>query len=178
MNGIARVLIVAGLLAALALGGAVAPASGHAQTLVAAAPADHVAAPPAFLDKTRFVTDLGVAYYAFHHFIWNRYEAHELNMHHKANLLKAGIAGLFAYNRLMAAYYIASTGNSALLHNLVAPLSELTARAQVMGEKLKSGQLDTSSIMEFNSSANSFQQAAHNNGFAFQDRAVPVPGAA
>jgi hypothetical protein len=177
MNGMIRMLIVVGLVAVLSIGVAARPVSGPAQAALAAAPADHVAA-PAFLDKTRFVLYLGTAYYAFHHFIWKRYKAHELNMHHKFNLVKAGIAGLFAYNRLMAAYHIASTGNSELLHKLVAPLNALTAKAQVMGLKLKSGQLDTSSITDFNSSANSFQQAAKSGGIAFHDQAVPVPGAA
>ncbi|SRR5579875_2484682 len=177
MNGMTRVLIVAGLVAALSIGVAASPVSSHGQTAIAAPPADHVAMAPAFLDKTRFVFDLGTAYYAFHHFIWNRYRAGQLNMHHKFNLVKAGIAGLFAYSRLRSAYNIAVNGNSVLLHNMVAPLNALTSKAQNMGNTLKSGHLDTSSITDFNSSANSFQQAAKNNGFAFHDRAVPVPGA-
>jgi hypothetical protein len=169
-----NMLLVLAILATLWVGMLTPAATRPAHAAPAAsAPAAHAA----FLDKTRFVFDLGVAYFAFHHFIWKRYQAHELDLNHKANLVKAGIAGLFAYNRLKAAYNIAEHGNSATLHKLVAPLNALTGKAKEMADKLKSGSFDPSQITGFSDAANAFQHNASGNGFSFSDKTVPVPGA-
>jgi hypothetical protein len=131
----------------------------------------------AFLDKTRFVLHMGAAYYAFHHFVWKRYKAGQLNLHHKVNLIKAGIAMLFTYHELKVAYSIAKGSNSKLLHALIAPINTLMAAAQSAGNRLKGGQLSTSDLTNFNSSANLLQGTASANGYAFHDQTVPVPGA-
>ncbi len=79
---------------------------------LASAPAVHAAtsaAPVAahtagLLTKMEFVAHVGLAYWAFHRYVWKPYKAHALGLNHKGNTVKAGLALLFAYHELKVAY--------------------------------------------------------------------------
>jgi len=60
----------------------------------------------ALFDKTRFVGDLGVAYFCFHHWVYAPYKAGAFASgapHRTKALIKGGAALLFAINRVKAA---------------------------------------------------------------------------
>lgn len=158
--------------------GIVAPSfGGQAQAATRSTPvATAVQAPPAFLDKTRFLLHVGAAYYAFHHFVWARYKSHQLDLHHKANLIKAGLALLFAYHELKVAYGIATKSNSKLLHALVSPLAAFMDRAQSVGTELKAGHFNPSNLQDVNQAAGTLQSQATSNGLNIKDVPVTVPG--
>ena len=171
-------LIVAGLMAAL-LAGVVAPSFARRARAAAPSPpaVTSVQAPPAILDKTRFLLHVGAAYFAFHHFVWARYKKHQLDLHHKANLIKAGLALLFAYHELKVANGIATKSHSKLLHALVSPLNALMGKDDSVGNQLKSGKLDASGLQDVNKSVDALQARAASNGLTIKDVPVPVPGA-
>lgn len=111
-------------------------------TTNAAAPASRAHAHAAILDKTRFLLHMGFAYYAFHHFVYDRFhhkvvqsdgtvtyenEFAKGSAHRTANLVKAAVAILFTAHELKSAYDIANKSHSATLHTLVKPLNVLVA---------------------------------------------------
>ena len=171
-------LIATSLVVAVLVGVLAPSVAGRAQAVAPAVPVTAaVQAPPAFLDKTRFLAHVGLAYFAFHHFVWARYKNHQLDLHHKANLIKAGIALLFSYHELKVAYGIANKSNSKLLHALVHPLNVLIAQADSVGTSLKSGQFNAARLLTLNTAATTLQTQAAANGFAIKDIPVTVPGA-
>lgn len=174
-----RRIIVVTLVAAL-LASILAPAfTGSAN---AAAPAvTHSQAHTAFLDKTRFLLHMGVAYFAFHHWIYNPYKAHAFakgaNGRTKA-IVKAGIAALFAVHELKVAYGIAKGSNSATLHALISPISKLTAALQAAGSKFKSNPsaYSDATVNSLNGTAGSLSSAASKAGYGIKDISAPIPG--
>ena len=125
---------------------------------------------PAAFDKTRFLAHLGLAYFAFHHWVYNPYKAGQLNRSHKLNLLKAGLAAFFAYREMKSAYNIAKTSNSKTLQILIAPMSALASRFQALGGRLRSGQASPADINGLNTQASGFQKLAGSRGFSFHDQ--------
>ncbi len=172
----ARKFILAGLLVTLLTAMVAAPLTGRAS---AATPTDHVAgvsqSHPAFLDKTRFLLHMGAAYFAFHHWVWAPYKKGSFASGAKgrtAAIVKAGVATLFAYHEMKVSYDIAKKSNSATLHAIIKPLDALVAAANNLGNSLKSGNFQASSVKDFNSAANSIGKAVG----GIPDRSVPIPG--
>jgi hypothetical protein len=63
----------------------------------------HSQAHPALFDKTRFVLHLGLAYFAFHHFVYKPYKAGSFKAgasHRTTSIIKAGVALLITYHEL------------------------------------------------------------------------------
>lgn len=159
------------LFTALTLG--VAAASAPSAALAAPRADSH----PALFDKTRFVFHLGLAYFAFHHFVYNPYKAGDFKKgapHRTAKIIKAGVALLVTYHELSKAYSIAKGSNSKTLQTLVKPLSALVGQASRIADKLKGGQYDNTEVTGLVNSANGFSRQATKNGVSIKD--VPVPG--
>jgi hypothetical protein len=95
--------------------------------------------------KTKFVLHAGLAFGAFHHFIYKPYKSGGL---HGFGLIKAGLAGLFAYHEVKLA--LADAQSSPLLRKLVAPLTALQGKLQDLGTKLKGGNVDQAAIESTN----------------------------
>ncbi len=169
-----RIALV-GLLGALILG-MVAP--GLTGTVSAAPVVQRQAqAHPAIFDKTRFVFHLGLAYFAFHHFVYNPYKAGDFKAgasHRTIKIVKAGVALLVTYHELNTAYGIAKGSSSGVLRALVKPLSGLIATAQKVANKLKGGQYSDAEVKSTIDSANAFSKQATHNGISIKD--IPVPG--
>ncbi len=91
--------------------------------------------------KTKFVLHAGLAFGAFHHFIYKPYRAGGL---HGFGLVKAGLAGLFAYHEVKVA--LEDAKSSPLLTRLVSPLTALSEKLQSVGAQLKSGTLDRAAV--------------------------------
>ena len=172
--------IVPGLLALLLAVVAVPPATGGAGAMPAAPAAGAVRSHAAIFDKTRFVLHMGLAYYAFHHFVYKRYKEGGFAKgapHRVRNIVKAGIAVLFTYHELKVAYKIANNSHSKLLHALVAPLNALTGQADRLQARLKKGQYSEADLRKFTDGVNAFGTQAARNGFTIKDVPTPVPGA-
>jgi hypothetical protein len=136
--------------------------------------ATRVQSNPAFLNRTRFVVDLGLAFYAFHHFCYNPYKAGAFKdlSHHKADIVKCGLALLFTYNRVQAARKAANTSNSKTLKALVTPLNALANLFNSVGAKLKKGNYSASDVTSINSLASSIGSKAG----GVKDIPLKIPG--
>ncbi len=151
-------------------------------TAHAAAPsASQTRAHTAFLDKTRFLLHVGVAYFAFHHWIYNPYKAGSFKSGASGrvkSIVKAGIAALFAVHELKVAYGIANGSHSATLHALVTPINKLTAALQSAGSKFKSSPSSYSdaTVQGLNGTASSLASAASKAGYGIKDISAPIPG--
>lgn len=134
----------------------------------------------ALFDKTRFVLHMGLAFYAFHHFVYARYKSGGFASGAKGrtgNFVKAGIALLFAYHEVKVAYGIANSSSSGTLHALVSPLNKLQSLFNTEASKLKSGNYSPSDITNLNSAVTSLGSQASSGGFNIKDITALVPGA-
>ena len=150
-----------------------------AAALVAALFAGSFAPSYAFLDKTRFVAHLGIAYFAFHHFVWRPYQAGSFNNgapHRVSSIVKAGVALLFAVHEVKVADKIAKTSNDPLLQKLDGALTGLTTQFGTIGSKLKSGNFDPKDIEGLNTATNGVSTAAAADGATIKDVPVAIPG--
>ncbi len=173
-------LIVLSLVAVLLTSVAMPSFAGRAH---AAAPVAvvHVASAtnthPAFFDKTRFVVDMGVAYFCIHHV----YKNYKRGLYNKGandrlrHIIAAGVVLAIAYNRLHAAYTTANGSSSPTLHKLIAPLNAVLAKLHGQQSDLAGGTLDTKSFQGMYSSADSFGKTATSNGYLYHDISIPLP---
>jgi hypothetical protein len=128
----------------------------------------------AIFDKTRFVADLGIAYFSFHH--WVSKPAKEGAFasgapHRTAAIVKAGGALLLAVNRVKKANWIAHHTKDPLLSKLATKLDALQASFATMGSKFKGGNMAPTDLGSLNSVFSSFDSAAKGGGLAIQDKA-------
>ncbi len=133
----------------------------------------------ALFDKTRFVADLGMAFYAFHHWVWNPYKAGSFQSgapHRTKSLVKGGLALLFAVNRVKAANRIAHTSKSPLLHKLASSLDAMQDKFSSVGQRLKGGQFDQKSIEDVNDTVSDVGSGAAQAGAPVHDVPVAIPG--
>jgi hypothetical protein len=151
--------------------------ASRASAMAPAAPVASVAHTHAALfDKTRFLLHMGLAYYAFHHWVWTPYKAGQLGMSHKGNTVKAGIALLFTVHECKVAYGIAKGSNSATLHAIIAPLNALMSAATSAGDKLKAGDYNAADISHLGSLTSSIGTTASKGGYAIKDIKTAIPG--
>jgi hypothetical protein len=130
----------------------------------------------AFLDKTRFVAHLGVAYFCFHHWVLKPFQDGAFNSgapHRISSIVKAGAALLFAVHEVKVADKIAKTSNDPLLAKLDGGLTALTTQFDSIGTKLKSGSFDPKDITSLNSAATGYSSQAAADGTVIKD--VPIP---
>ena len=164
-------LAILGLLVAL-LVGACAPSFGGT-----AAAASHTPARAHLFDKTRFAFHLGLAYFAFHHFVYKPYRAGAFRAgspHRTRSIIKAGVALLVTAHEVRKAYDIARKSNSRVLHALIKPMDTLIAKSNAVANKLRGGQYNDAEVRDIVNSANGFSRQATKNGISIKD--VPVPG--
>ncbi len=175
-----RTLIACSLVVAL-LTSAVMPSFAGRASAAAPVAAVHVASAtnthPAFLDKTRFVVDMGVAYFCIHHV----YKTYKRGLYNKGandrlrHIIAAGAVLAIAYNRLHAAYTTANGSSSPTLHKLVAPLNAVLAKLHGQQSDLAGGSFDTKSFQGMYSAADSFGKTATSNGYLYHDISIPLP---
>jgi len=134
----------------------------------------------ALFDKTRFVTDLGVAYFCFHHWVYGPYKngAFASGAPHRTKaIIKGGAALLFAINRIKAANRIAHESKSPTLQHIAGALDKMTASFSTIGQKFKSGKFDPGDIDTLNSSVGDVDAGAKAAKLQIKDVAVPsIPG--
>jgi hypothetical protein len=115
-------------------------------------------------DKTKFVLHAGLAFGAFHHFIYRPYKAG--NLHGFGPLAKAGLAGLFTVHELKLAK--ADAESSPTLCHLAAPFDKASAALSGSISKIKSGKASSQDIEGLNNDVNAVQHGAQADG-------VPAP---
>jgi hypothetical protein len=117
-------------------------------------------------DKTKFVLHAGLAFGAFHHFIYAPYKAG--NLHGVAALAKAGLAGLFTVHELKLAK--ADAESSPTLCHLAAPFDKASAALSGSIDQIKSGKASSQDIEGLNNDINAVQRGAQANGVPAPDR--------
>lgn len=133
----------------------------------------------AFLDKTRFVAHLGVAYFCFHHWVLKPYEQGAFSAgapHRVSAIVKGGIALLFAVHEVQVAKKIADKSNDPLLRKLDGSLATLTASFGTIGQKLKSGTFDPKDVNVLSTLTTAVASDAAAHGAPVKDVPVAVPG--
>jgi len=133
----------------------------------------------AFLDKTRFVAHLGVAYFAFHHWVMRPYESHAFDPgapHRTSTIVKAGIALLFAVHEVRVASKIAHTSKDPLLQKIAGGVDQLGGSFGAIGQRFKSGQFSPDDVRSLQSITSSVAGAAAANGAPIKDIPVAIPG--
>lgn len=96
--------------------------------------------------KTKFLLHAGLAFGAFHRYIYKPFKSGGFTppAQHKAALVKAGLAALFAYHESKIALQDAQS--SPVLSKLVAPLTALQGQLSGLSGRLKQGALDATGI--------------------------------
>ncbi len=117
------------------------------------------------LPTAKFVLHAGLAFGAFHRYIYKPFKAGQLHgFTHKLALLKAGVAGLFAYHELKLAVLDAHA--SPILSKLLAPVDALGNKLKGIGSSAKGGSIDGSSIESANGDITSLSGQAKQSGLS------------
>ncbi len=129
------------------------------------------------LAKTKFVLHAGLAFGAFHRYIYKPFKAGAFRgglRTSKAAYLKGGLAGLFAYHEVKVA--LVDAKSSPLLTKLVSPLTALQTKMQALGSGLKRGQADPAAIASTNTLVSSVRGKSAHAGQPVTDQPTPQLG--
>ncbi|AXE27724.1 hypothetical protein C0216_24555 [Streptomyces globosus] len=124
--------------------------------------------------KARFVANAGLAAGATYQWIIKPYQQGKFRKGASGRtftLIKAGLAGAFAYNRLKAA--VGNAQADPLLSKALAPLTAGIESLKEMGAKLRSGDIDAADITSFQNIINGVKDAGQSAGAPVKDQ---VPG--
>jgi hypothetical protein len=126
--------------------------------------------------KTKFVLHTGLAFGAFHRYIYKPFRSGGFSppLRHKAALVKAGLAAVFAYHEIKIA--LMDARSSRLLSKLVSPLTALQAKLSSLGASLKRGKLDAGQINSANADVNSASALSAKAGQPIADQPTPSLG--
>lgn len=155
-------------LAALA---AAEPAAVEADELAAPTPSPSTSAEKQKFAKTRFVANAGLAAGATYQWIIKPYRAGKFKKGAKGRtfaLIKAGLAGAFAYNRLKAASNNAK--GDPLLSKAMVPLTAGIESLKGLGSKLRKGQAGDADISSFDNVINGVKEAGKSAGAEVVDK--------
>ncbi len=127
------------------------------------------------LAKTKFVLHSGLAFGAFHHFIYKPVRAGDLRhpLSHKLALVRAGLAAGFVYHEVKLALHDAHS--SPTLSKLVSPLTALEAKIQGLGSKLKSGQVNPADITQANDQIGTISKQSSDAGQPINEQVPAIP---
>jgi hypothetical protein len=120
--------------------------------------------------KTKFVFHAGLAFGAFHHFIYNPFKAGDFRhpLSHKFTVAKAALAAAFVYHELKLA--ATDVKASPTLSKLFAPITLVANKIRGLGNPIKSGQDPSAAITGANSSLASVKSTAASNGQNITDQ--------
>jgi hypothetical protein len=119
--------------------------------------------------KTKFLFHAGLAFGAFHHWIYEPIKAGDLRhpFLHKLALIKAGLASLFVYHELKLA--AVDVRSSKVLRTLFAPLIAVANKIRSLKSSLAGGSANPADIQGLNSQLGSVGQTAASNGQKISD---------
>jgi hypothetical protein len=126
--------------------------------------------------KTKFVLHAGLAFGAFHRYIYKPLRSGGFTpvLHHKAAIVKAGVAALFVYHEVKLA--LVDARSSPLLSKLVSPLTALQSRLTGLHNSLSAGHLDSGSITTANSAVSSIASQSAHSGATIRELATSSLG--
>jgi hypothetical protein len=127
--------------------------------------------------KTKFVLHAGLAFGAFHRYIYKPYKEGKFSgglLHHKVATIKAALAAAFAYHEVKLALHDARS--SKLLSKALSPLLALQTKLGSLAGELKHGSVDGSAITAANSDAGETSQAGAKAGQPVTDQPSPSFG--
>jgi hypothetical protein len=154
-------LLAAVLLVALALGLAACGSSGSSSTAGNSAGATTTGT--VHLAKTKFILHAGLAFGAFHRYIWKPLRAGDFRhpFSHKLTIVKAGLAAAFIDHELKLA--LKDAQSSPTLSKLVAPITALEARIHGVGSHVQSSS-NQSALSQANGSIGAIEGQAASAG--------------
>jgi hypothetical protein len=172
MRQLAIVIAVTGCLAAFGLAGC--GSSSSSSSPAATSSAASTTGGTTHLATAKFVLHAGLAFGAFHHFIYGPIKAGDLKhpFEHKLTLIKAGLAALYVYHELKLAANDAKS--SKLLSPLVAPLIAAATKLSGLKDSITSGGVNPADISSLSSSLDQIKSTAASKG---QSITESVPGA-
>ncbi|OKK19374.1 hypothetical protein AMK16_14700 [Streptomyces sp. CB00455] len=174
-DGGRREEVTAGSVAELAALAAAEPAAAEADEIAAATPSPSTSAEKQKFAKTRFVANAGLAAGATYQWIIKPFRAGKFKKGAKGRtfaLIKAGLAGAFAYNRLKAAGQNAK--GDPLLSKAMVPLTAGIDSLKGLATKLRKGQAGDADIDSFSGVINGVKEAGKSAGATVTDK---VPSA-
>jgi hypothetical protein len=124
------------------------------------------------LPTVKFALHAGLAFGAFHRYIYKPLKGGTFSggvLKHKLALVKAGLAGLFAYHELKLAIQDAQA--SPKLSKLAAPVTALADKLKTIATGAKSGNIDPASITSANGDVTNLSGIASQAGISVPDRA-------
>lgn len=122
-------------------------------------------------NDAKFVLHAGLAFGAFHHFIWKPFKAGDLtpSFTHTIKIGEAALAALFTYHEVKLA--AADAQQIKALKPLVVPLTALSAKLSSLGGLIKGH--DTSTITSLNGTIGSVESSASGAGASIKEQ---IPG--
>jgi hypothetical protein len=132
--------------ATLAVAGCGASSSSPTSSAAAASGTTASTTTATHLAKTKFVLHAGLAFGAFHRWIYKPAKAGELShpLEHKLTTIKAAIAATFVYHELKLA--LADAQADPTLSKLVAPITDLQNKLHSLAGSVKSGGASTADV--------------------------------
>ncbi len=129
----------------------------------------------AVTNTAKFALHAGLAFGAFHRYIYKPLKSGELKnpLSHKLTLLKAVAAGAFTVHELRLASEAAE--GSPTLSKLVAPLSAFGASVGALAASAKSGHVDPSALDSGNSAIESIKSEASSAGTSVSEKEPSLP---
>lgn len=128
--------------------------------------------------KTRFAADAGLAFGAFHRYIYKPYRAGTFKSGADGRtkaFVKGGAAALFAANRLNAARKLVSA-DPTLCKVLKAPVDAVWNQMTAIVDKVKSGNINPAEIDSIESGIGSITSGASSAGTNIKERVPPSLG--
>jgi hypothetical protein len=120
--------------------------------------------------KTRFLLHAGLAFGAFHRYIYKPLKTGAFSgglFHHKLATIKAALAAAFAYHEVGLA--LTDARSSKVLSTLLSPLLALQTKFHALVAGLRQGNVNPSSILSANSLTGQASQASAKAGQSIKD---------
>jgi hypothetical protein len=127
------------------------------------------------LAKTKFVLHAGLAFGAFHHWIYKPAKAGELShpLQHKLTTLKAALAAAFVYHELKLA--LADAQADPTLSKIVAPITDLQNKLHSLAGSVKSGGASPADVTGLDSTISSIKGLASSAGQTITEQTPATP---
>jgi hypothetical protein len=127
------------------------------------------------LAKTKFVLHAGLAFGAFHRWIYKPAKAGDLShpLEHKLTTVKAALASAFVYHELKLA--LADAQASPTLSKLVAPITDLENKLHGLAGSVKSGGATSADVAGLDSTVSSIKSQAAAAGQPITEQTPATP---
>ncbi len=148
-----------------------------ATSLLIAAPLQQAQA--SAFEKAKFVFHLGVAAYAFNHWVWQPYRTYKFKQGapgQRTAVIKAGVALVFAATQVNAAIKMTQNSADPFLKNIGGLLPDLSKTLATVGANLQNGKFDEAGIQKLNTATTNLLDQAQQQGHPIRPVAAPIPG--